>query len=84
MAESSHIGPVLSLHWHLIGRKRILKILKFGKGFRDVDSVREPGIRRDLSQFSKTMISECLMASEDKAESQAFQPVFWLWIWDGG
>ena len=80
MAESYYMGAGLSSHWCLIGRKRILKILKLGKGFRDLDSVTEPGIRRDLSQFSKTVVSECLMASEDWVESQAFQPVLWLWI----
>lgn len=42
----SYIGAVLKLHWHLIGRKIILQILKFGKGFRALDSIREPGSRR--------------------------------------
>ena len=31
MVESYHIGAVLNLHWCLIGRKIVLKILKLGK-----------------------------------------------------
>ena len=81
MAESYHIGAALSLHWCLLGRKIVLKILKLGKGFRDLDSITKTGILEEiLCQFSKTVKSECLMISEDWAKSQALQPVVWLWI----
>lgn len=76
MAESYHIGAALSLHWCLIGRKIVFKILKLGKVFRDLDSITKPGILKEiLSQFSKSVKSECLMISEDWAKSQALQPV---------
>ena len=44
---SYHIGAVLRLQWHLMGRKRILKILKLGKIFRDLYSIRKSGSRKD-------------------------------------
>lgn len=44
---SYHIGAVLRLHWHITGRKRVLKILKLGNVFRDLYSVRKPGSRQD-------------------------------------
>lgn len=42
MAESYHIGAALSLHWCLIGRKIVLKILKLGKVFMDDPSPKCP------------------------------------------
>lgn len=49
---SYQIGAKLRLHCYLTGRKIILKILKLGKGFRDLHSIRKPGSRKDFISVS--------------------------------